>query len=815
MQNRSPLALLALCLLVILPAPTSSAVEGQPNNGTAIIDAQDIPELFVPDDGPTQRRSARAAATQPGRYLVRMNARLGEAGPVPATISLSTPNGARYEVVQDNRMLHASGGTTWSGHLKGHDDIYRVLITSHRGHWFGRILTPDGEFLVESDNSGIWLVDPREAGWLPASFYDDAIPPPAFGTSPNPDLQPHRQLAPRSGEETATPMDSPSQSKAAGVTIIDIMLLYTPDLASRYGAGLQARLDSLIATANQAYLDSQVNIALRLVHQAQVGYSETASAVDALNALTYGSDPSLASVNAWRDQYGADLVALVRPFSVANHVGCGLTWLNGLNAQAMNEAYGFSVIGDGNDVGGSLYYCPDSTLVHELGHAMGSDHDRAHSTTQGAYPYAYGHGIEGVFGTIMSYINPRVGKFSNPSINCSGSEPCGVADQADNARTLNNTRHSVAGFRSAGQGNDQIVLSLEEPAGGVAYSGVANVRGWAVAPQGVQRIELYLDGALQGNIPLGGRRADVGGAYPGYPGSAESGFAMAFNYSTLTAGAHTLTVRAVDAAGSARDASAVFTVTRLASSYIADPAAVSLDHATLSRTGNTLTVQNLTAEGQPYTVHLAWRPAIQGFAIDRIEPAQRAAMSDTRQIEQGAPLSTTVVEKAAGDGIVMALEEPAGGVAYSGVANVRGWAVAPQGVQRIELYLDGALQGNIPLGGRRADVGGAYPGYPGSAESGFAMAFNYSTLTAGAHTLTVRAVDAAGSARDASAVFTVTRLASSYIADPAAVSLDHATLSRTGNTLTVQNLTAEGQPYTVHLAWRPAIQGFAISQINR
>jgi len=52
---------------------------------------------------------------------------------------------------------------------------------------------------------------------------------------------------------------------------------------------------------------------------------------------------------------------------------------------------------------------------------------------------------------------------------------------------------------------------------------------------------------LQGNIPLGWRRADVGDAYPGYPGSAHSGFAMAFNYSTLSAGPHTLTVRAVDA----------------------------------------------------------------------------------------------------------------------------------------------------------------------------------------------------------------------------------------------------------------------------
>ncbi|MDG4582674.1 MAG: M12 family metallo-peptidase, partial [Candidatus Competibacter sp.] len=411
-------------------------------------------------------------AMQAGRYPVRMNARLGEAGLPSSTVFLSAPNGARYEIVQDNKILHSSNGTTWVGHLKGYDDIYRVMITTRQGYSFGRILTPDGEFLVESDDSGTWLVDPREAGRLPAASYDDTVVPPSFEETPN----------------TVTPTDLTTLPKAAGVTIIDVMLLYTPDLAKHYGAGLQAHLDSLIAVANQAYLDSQVNIALRLVHHAQVNYSETTSNADALNALTNGSDPALANVNAWRDQYGADLVALLRPFSLSNHAGCGLTWLNGLNGQAMNPAYGFAVVGDGNDIGGSLYYCPDSSLVHELGHAMGSDHDHANSTTQGAYPYSYGHGIEGVFGTIMSYINPRVGKFSNPNIKCSGSQSCGIADYADNARSLNNIRENVARFRNANENNGQIVLALEEPVGGGVYSGIANVRGWAVAPRGVQRI---------------------------------------------------------------------------------------------------------------------------------------------------------------------------------------------------------------------------------------------------------------------------------------------------------------------------------------
>ena len=378
---------------------------------------------------------------------------------------------------------------------------------------------------------------------------------------------------------------------------------------------------------------------------------------------------------------------------------------------------------------------------------------------------------------------------------------------------------------------DSIVLALEEPAPGSAYSGVSNVRGWAVAPQGLQKIELYVDSAFQGNIPLGGKRTDVGAQYPTYPDSADSGFAMAFNYSNLAAGSHTLTVRAFDTNGGARDASTTFAVARFATSFMADPAAVNVDQATLTRGGNTLTIQNLLAEGQPYNVQLNWRPATQGFAITQINPTSSnptALNTGLRERSDSTPpipasgasagsghgVTPLSARPAAGESIVLALEEPANDSIYSGVSNVRGWAVAPQGLQKIELYVDSAFQGNIPLGGKRTDVGAQYPTYPDSADSGFAMAFNYSNLAAGSHTLTVRAFDTNGGARDASTTFAVARFATSFMADPAAVNVDQATLTRGGNTLTIQNLLAEGQPYNVQLNWRPATQGFAITQID-
>src|SRR5690606_10215543 len=104
---------------------------------------------------------------------------------------------------------------------------------------------------------------------------------------------------------------------------------------------------------------------------------------------------------------------------------------------------------DGIDID-TGFYCDDFTLAHELGHNMGSTHDRANTSISPVFPYSYGYGFSGEFGTVMSYINPAIAMFSNPNIDCLG-QPCGIAQpdpaSADNARSINNTRFEVAAFR--------------------------------------------------------------------------------------------------------------------------------------------------------------------------------------------------------------------------------------------------------------------------------------------------------------------------------------------------------------------------------
>ncbi|MBL3200116.1 hypothetical protein ELP17_35590, partial [Klebsiella pneumoniae] len=68
----------------------------------------------------------------------------------------------------------------------------------------------------------------------------------------------------------------------------------------------------------------------------------------------------------------------------------------------------------------------------------------------GSYPYAFGSGRSGSFGTIMSYISPVIGRFSNPELHTCAGSACGVATtdpaSAHNALALINNRVAVSNW---------------------------------------------------------------------------------------------------------------------------------------------------------------------------------------------------------------------------------------------------------------------------------------------------------------------------------------------------------------------------------
>ena len=214
----------------------------------------------------------------------------------------------------------------------------------------------------------------------------------------------------------------------------------------------------------------------------------------------------------------------------------------------------------------------------------------------------------------------------NRSASCNAS-PCTVTGLTNGQ----SYRFSVTATNSVGEGpasslSESVVpaaakvfrAALEEPVSLETHTGVGNLRGWAVSSDGIAKVEIYIDGVYAFDAPYGGNRSDVGGAFPDVAGSTQSGFSLAFNYSDLSAGTHTISALAYDAAGDTFESAADFEVVRFDSSFIASSDAIDLSQASCAVTSDEISVVDALVEGSVQDLKLKWRTAEQGFEIIEI-----------------------------------------------------------------------------------------------------------------------------------------------------------------------------------------------------
>jgi hypothetical protein len=168
-------------------------------------------------------------------------------------------------------------------------------------------------------------------------------------------------------------------------------------------------------------------------------------------------------------------------------------------------------------------------------------------------------------------------------------------------------------------GLSDIRLEIDEPTPGGVHTGIGNVRGWAISSNHIERVEIFIDGAYQFDIPHGGSRGDVGNAFPKIENSALSGYAAAVNYNNLSPGEHELVVRASDTFGSTIERQVTFEVIRFEESFISASDDFELGWAGLAALGRTITIYGAVIGEHRYNLTLQWRASTQGFEIIRIQ----------------------------------------------------------------------------------------------------------------------------------------------------------------------------------------------------
>ncbi|MDB2643919.1 zinc-dependent metalloprotease [Luminiphilus sp.] len=418
-------------------------------------------------------------------------------------------------------------------------------------------------------------------------------------------------------------------------------------------------------------------------------------------------------------------------------------------------------------------------------------------------------------GSKMLTFTPNSGfELSGVSGTCTGSV-------RGNTFTVQNTYGDctvIPQFKAVASSDDVFRVSLEEPVPGNTYTGIRNLRGWALGSSGIDRLEVFIDGVYQYDIPYGGLRGDVANVFPEVDGSANSGFSMAFGYTNLSVGEHVAMIRATTSGGSVKESSSAFQVANFHKPFIGASDTVNLSGGTCQLSGDMISVTGALIDGQSYDLALQWRTAAQDFEIIEIEGDNNSAgFAKTRvapSLAQPVNSSDDVFRVSSDDVFRVSLEEPVQGDTYTGIRNLRGWALASSGIEKIEVFIDGVYQFDIPHGGVRGDVGNAFPEVAGSGNSGFSMAYGYTNLSAGEHVATIRATSKDGSVEESSKTFIVAKFHKPFIRTSDTVNLSNGSCQMSGDKMSVAGALIDGQSYDMELQWRIAAQDFEIMNIK-
>jgi hypothetical protein len=251
-----------------------------------------------------------------------------------STLHLNLFEDADFTATLERVETNPSGGFIWIDRLPG-VELSQVFFLVKDGLVVGDIRMPGTAYGVEWAGEGLHRI--RQETGQPRGESIDYVDR----------SHPSRPLATPIG----TLMDDGS--------IIDIMVVYTPQARQEAGgvAAIEAKIDASVALSNVVLQNSNITPRLRLVHKAEISYTESGNITTDLSRLSNSGDGYLDNAHTLRDTYMADVVALITKTS-GNYM-CGYAGL-APGAFSITEL---------------RCAAPQLGFTHEVGYTLGANHD--------------------------------------------------------------------------------------------------------------------------------------------------------------------------------------------------------------------------------------------------------------------------------------------------------------------------------------------------------------------------------------------------------------------------------------------------------
>jgi hypothetical protein len=321
---------------------------------------------------------------------------------------------------------------TWYGEVKGAPNS-KGMFTVVNGYLAGSVtmLTPKGveRYEISADASGLHRMRQIDSSKLPDGH--DVSKPTSALTLPK-----------LTGGMTAM-MASPTASGANVTNVggtayfrkVDIVVLYSQQLAIATGAAVGSVIQSAVDSSNVTFNSNRLNTRLRLVNYAVASYNEDGTTASAFNYMK--------SQTTLRSTHGADMVAMLVENNIfapapSNTALCGQA--DQVGAQAGTS---YVVVKRSCALGSWAF-------THEIGHLYGARHEATSDTTD-TYAHSYANleqkwftvmGTQGACGTIQNCA--RLDVFSTPTLAYMG-YVIGTS-QADNGRVIAENADRLAAF---------------------------------------------------------------------------------------------------------------------------------------------------------------------------------------------------------------------------------------------------------------------------------------------------------------------------------------------------------------------------------